>query len=75
MAELYRLTQYRKKQLGINYPGYKIVEMWEHNWRRTWKELSDGVKERIDVTRCTEAELKEPSSIIKSTGMGKLSAT
>ena len=50
MAELYRLTQYRKKQLGINYPGNETVEMWEYNWGRTWKELSDDVKERIDVT-------------------------
>ena len=49
MAELYRLTVHRKRRLQATYPDYKIVEIWEHDWHRTWRDLSDDVKERIDV--------------------------
>ena len=54
MAELYRTTQYRKRQLQTLYPDYEIVEMWEHDWRRKWRDLSDDVKERIAVPRHLE---------------------
>ena len=82
MVELYRLTQYRKKQLGVNYPGYEIVEMWEHDWRQKWSDLSDDVRERIDVTDRyeplnpseAEEERRPRGSSTKSTGMGKSSA-
>ena len=84
MAELYRLTQYRKRQLQTLYPDYEIVEMWEHDWRRKWHDLSEDVKERIEVTdryeplnpanRCTEEERRRRGSSTKSTGMEKSSA-
>ena len=51
MAELYRTTLFRRRQLQTLYPDYEIVEMWEHDWRRKWRELPDDVKERIAVPR------------------------
>ena len=49
MAELLRLSQYRKSQLGAMYPDFEIVEIWEHDWRRIWRDLPRDVKERIEV--------------------------
>ena len=31
MAELYRLTGYRRNQLRTLYPDYELVEIWEHD--------------------------------------------
>ena len=82
MAELYRLTQYRKRQLQTLYPDYEIVEMWEHDWRRKWHDLSEGEGKdrgygRYEplANRCTEEERRPRDSSTKSTGMEKLSAT
>ncbi|XP_072041314.1 uncharacterized protein [Amphiura filiformis] len=54
MAELYRKTLLRRKQLEINYPDYEIVEIFEHDWKKTWKGLPDDVRKRIDVSRHLE---------------------
>ncbi|XP_072030691.1 uncharacterized protein [Amphiura filiformis] len=50
MAELYRLTLFRKNQIEINYPEYDIVEIWEHEWKVVWRDLAKDEKDRIDVT-------------------------
>ncbi|XP_072033428.1 uncharacterized protein [Amphiura filiformis] len=49
MAELYRITLFRKQQLESNYPGYEIIEMWEHEWKGIWKDLPTDVKLQIEV--------------------------
>ncbi|XP_072021137.1 uncharacterized protein [Amphiura filiformis] len=54
MAELYRKTLLRRKQLELNYPDYEIVEIFEHDWKKTWKGLPDDVRKRIDVSRHLE---------------------
>ena len=54
MAELYRTTLFRRRQLQILYPDYEIVEMWEHEWKNTWKALPEDMKKRIDVSRNLE---------------------
>ena len=54
MAELYRLTLYRRQQLKTLYPDFELVEMWEHDWKNTWKDLPEDVKKRIDVPRNME---------------------
>ena len=51
MAELRRITLFRKKQLALIYPGYELVEIWEHEWKRIWKDLPDDVKGKIEVSR------------------------
>ena len=47
MAELYRLTQFRRKQLQGFYPDFEIVEIWEHEWKDLWKTLNPEIKEKI----------------------------
>ncbi|XP_072043050.1 uncharacterized protein [Amphiura filiformis] len=49
MAELYRITLFRKQQLEINYRGYEIIEIWEHEWKEIWKDLPADVKLQIEV--------------------------
>ncbi len=50
MAELYRLTIYRRNQIRTLYPDFELVEIWEHDWRRIWKDLPAETKTSIDVT-------------------------
>ena len=46
MVELYRLTQFRKKQLQAFYPDFETVEIWEHECKDMWKTLDPEIKEK-----------------------------
>ena len=46
MVELYRLTQFRKKQLQAFYPDFETVEIWEHECKDLWKTLDPEIKEK-----------------------------